>query len=395
MVENGAATVTPVTGSAGSSIADAPEGSGSAVEPSSPVRRRPWLVWVLPFFFWSLPALLVTKMTMETTGLGFGRAFLREGVGWFLWAFATPGILALARRFPLDGPRVGRTLLVHVAAGLSMGALMGAVTLGLSVLAGTTIGPSGDLTVATAVRSTCIWACFGLLFYAATSSVGVAMDYQRKLREREVAASRLEAQLVEARLNALRMQLQPHFLFNALNTVSMLVRQGDASTAVRVVARLSDLLRYVLDGATGALVPLRTEVDFVARYLEIEQLRFGDRLDVRIDVDDDAADLPVPGLLLQPVVENAIRHGIAARAAAGCVTLDARILAGRLIIRLRDDGPGFDGNGHPEGPGIGLRNTRARLRYLYGEAAELRTGSVDGRGAEVTIALPLRPDRHG
>lgn len=359
------------------------------------VKRRRWLVRLLPFFFWSLPALLVTKMIMQTSGIGFGEAFLREGVGWFLWAFATPGILELAHRFPPDGPRIGRTVLVHVSAGLAMGTIMGAVTVCLSLMAGTPADPIGHPIHENAGRVIVIWAFFGLLFYAATGSVGVAIDYQRKLREREVTASKLEAQLVEARLNALRMQLQPHFLFNSLNTVSMLVRQGDARTAVRVVARLSDLLRYVLEADAEPCVPLRTEIEFVSRYLDIEQLRFGDRLTVRIDIEDAAADVPVPGLLLQPIVENAIRHGIAARAAAGCITIGARIQDGELVIRLRDDGPGFRDGADTGDAGIGLRNTRQRLRYLYGEAASLRIVNTKGGGAEVTLTLPLPVERHG
>jgi LytS/YehU family sensor histidine kinase len=233
------------------------------------------------------------------------------------------------------------------------------------------------------------WLVFGLILYATTAATGFALDHYRKMRDRELHASRLEAQLVEARLNTLRTQLEPHFFFNALNTVSMLVRQGDGPGAVRVVARLSELLRHVLEESGDATVPLATEIDFVSRYLEIEQHRFRDRLRVEIEIDDDVADACLPGLLLQPLVENAVRHGIGARAAAGLISIRAFADGDRVIIRIGDDGPGFQGAAaSANGSGIGLRNTRERLRYLYGSDASLHIGEREGGGAELVLSLP-------
>jgi LytS/YehU family sensor histidine kinase len=311
-----------------------------------------------------------------------------------LWAFATPAILALVRRLPIDRPPRGRNIGIHMATGFAMGVATGGVTIGLAMAIG-----SPELREAVAPgdfpHTLAVWGLFGLLFYAALASVGLALDYHRRLRERELAASRLESQLVEARLNALRMQLQPHFLFNALNSVSMLVRQGDASTAVRMVARLSDLLRYVLDG-DDSMVPLRAEIEFVSRYLEIEQLRFRDRMCVRIAVDDAVQDVAIPGLLLQPLAENAVRHAVAVRAAPTTIELRAGPSDGRLEIVLVDDGPGladpFDEDGCD---GIGLANTRSRLAWTYGTNAEMTIRDATGGGTEVRLSLPLHGNGAG
>ncbi|MCI0433690.1 MAG: histidine kinase [Gemmatimonadetes bacterium] len=375
-------------------------GADHAIAGAEPVGTpRPWRIWIIALFFWSLPALLSTRAMVDAAGgaISFWRALLIEGLPWFFWALMTPAMIAMTRRFPVDPPGI-RNLAAHLGAGLSMGVATGLIWLLLSALFGPGTPVRGAQEAGTGNRFVALafWAAYGLLFYAATVAVGFALDYHRKLRERERTAAQLQNQLVEARLNALRMQLQPHFLFNSLNTVSMLVRQGDAPTAVRVVARLSDLLRYVLDEAGGALVPLRDEVDFASRYLEIEQLRFRDRLRVRIDVEDAAADVPVPGLLLQPLVENAVRHGIAARAAAGCIALSARIDGRRLIIELQDDGPGLAVTSAADGSGgIGLRNTRARLEYAYGDAASLQLENGPAGGAKVLLTLPLQPAGSG
>jgi hypothetical protein len=357
--------------------------------------RRRLAVWLIPFFFWSLPALLTTKIMMEERGLTLLEAFLTEGLGWMLWAFATPAILALVRRLPIDPPRRRRNITIHMVMGFAMGVATGCVTIGLALAFGS---PELRETVATGdfPHTLVVWGLFGLLFYAALASVGLALDYHRRLRERELVASRLESQLVEARLNALRMQLQPHFLFNALNSVSMLVRQGDAATAVRMVARLSDLLRYVLDGEDDCMVPLRAEIDFVSRYLEIEQLRFRDRMCVRIDVDDAVQDVAVPGLLLQPLAENAVRHAVAVRAAPTTIELRAAASAGRLEIVLVDDGPGLpDPFDEAACEGIGLSNTRSRLAYTWGRDAEMTVRGAQGGGTEVRLNLPMHGNGAG
>ena len=365
---------------------------GRAAEEGSPRRRL--AVWLIPFFFWSLPALLTTKVVMVERDLTFLQAFLTEGVGWMMWAVATPGILALIRRLPIDHRLRQRNIAIHAGAGYAMGVATGCLPILLAPLFD--VPGLEESLPDNIIAFLVVWGFFGLLFYAALAAVGIALDYHRRLRERELAASRLEAQLVEARLNALRVQLQPHFLFNALNSVSMLVRQGDASTAVRMVARLSDLLRYVLDGDGESMVPLCAEIDFVSRYLEIEQLRFRDRMCVSIEVDDAVKDAVVPSLLLQPLAENAVRHAVAARAAPTTIALEARAAGDQLEIRLADDGPGLpDPFDEDECEGIGLANTRSRLAYTYGDDATLTILAARDGGTEIRLSLPVRRNGRG
>jgi len=354
-----------------------------------PRARRQRVVWLVPFLFWSLPAVLTTRFMMQESGVPFLRAFLAEGSGWMLWAVATPGIFLMVRRRPIEGRHRGFNIVIHVMTGLLLGALTGLLDLTLARALDTPLAE--HITTMSEVSSLLsVWAGTGLLIYAATATIGFAFDYHRRLRERELAASRLEAELAEARLNALRMQLHPHFLFNALNSVSMLVRQGEPEVAVRIIARLGELMRHVLDDDGGACVALKSEVDFISRYLEIEQLRFRDRMCVTIDIQDAVRDVPVPALLLQPLVENAVRHGVAVRETPTCIALSAKADGDRVRITLRDEGPGLPA-GFDEATisGVGLCNTRARLAHAYGGGAFFSIQSAVGGGTEVRMLLPI------
>jgi LytS/YehU family sensor histidine kinase len=223
-------------------------------------------------------------------------------------------------------------------------------------------------------------------------SVGSVAEHARRLRAHELRTSQLETRLVEAELGALKLQLQPHFLFNALHTIGSLVRTGDRENAVRVVAGLGDLLRRVLDGARRQEVPLSQELEFARAYLEIEQIRFRDRLVVHVAAEEGVGDPAVPHLLLQPLVENAIRHGIAPRAAGGRVDVRARRVGAALEVVVRDDGPGAgNGDAGAARPGVGLANTRARLARLYGAGGTLEVTDAAGGGVEVRVRLPYRP----
>lgn len=219
-----------------------------------------------------------------------------------------------------------------------------------------------------------------------------AFDYHRKYRERQEHAAALEASLIEARLEALRMQLQPHFLFNTLHTVTMLNFE-DPATANRVLSRLSELLRMALDRQGKQEVPLAHELEFVRRYLEIEAIRFEDRLDVKIDVPPALLDASVPNLILQPLVENAVKHGLAPRRRPGRIEVAARRSGARLYLTVSDDGPGERRAGHSaEGRGIGLENTRQRLAALYGDRGRLRLEPSDSDGFRAVVELPYRSD---
>jgi two-component system, LytTR family, sensor kinase len=223
--------------------------------------------------------------------------------------------------------------------------------------------------------------------YMQITAVGWAVHYQREARMRAVRTSRLEASLAEARLAMLRMQLQPHFLFNTLNSIAALMRR-DVDAADRMIARLAELLRHSLDTTGRREVTLREELETLARYLEIEQTRFADRLTVQYEVEPETLDALVPGLILQPIVENAVRHGVAQRPSAGLVALAARRDDGQLVIAVSDDGPGLAASHGAATPGIGLANTRARLEQLYGLQHGLDIYDRPDGGTDVVLRLP-------
>jgi len=213
-----------------------------------------------------------------------------------------------------------------------------------------------------------------------------AFTFFAEAREREGREARLATQLAEARLGALRMQLNPHFLFNSLNAISVLVRDEKTREASRMLELLSGVLRQVLHTGGRTLVTLAEELDFLERYLAIEQVRFSDRMRVEWDIDTAARAALVPEFILQPLVENAVRHGIAKRSDAGLVRISAHLGGPELVLRVSDDGPGYAEDAAAEG--VGLANVRARLHTLFGDRARLEIASRDDGGTMVTIRIP-------
>jgi LytS/YehU family sensor histidine kinase len=214
-----------------------------------------------------------------------------------------------------------------------------------------------------------------------------AMDHARARQEEEVQAARLAGQLSEARLALLRGQLHPHFLFNALQAVSTLLHR-DPATADGLLMRLSALLRAMLESASGQTLSLRTELDLTRKYLEIEQVRFGDRLSVAWSVDEALLDRPVPSLIVLPLVENAIRHGLSTKVGAGRLSIDARADGAALVVTVEDDGLGAT---LPLRPGVGIANTRERLDGMYGASAGLELDTAPGKGFRARVRVP-RPE---
>ena len=224
-----------------------------------------------------------------------------------------------------------------------------------------------------------VWALIGLAY---------ARLYWRQWRERELHATELQAQLAKAQLQTVRAQLHPHFLFNSLHAVGGLIRQKDEQGALRTLSALSDLLRYSLDRIDRQEVSLEEELEGLERYLEIAEVRFGDRLQVERDIDSKTLDAMVPTLILQPVVENAMRHGIGADPSAGHVGIGARVENDRLILTVTDDGPGP--MSVAESTGLGLRSTRQRLNTLYGEQQSVSLEPRTPKGTVVTLTVPYR-----
>ena len=308
----------------------------------------------------------------------------------WLWAAFTPAILTLARRFRIERRHAWRTLALHGAFSVAFAGLDAALDTGLSRLIG--LGPSHSLAAAFVANS-----FINLFSYFAIVAVGHALQYYELYVERELAATRLQAQLLGAQLRALEMQLHPHFLFNTLHTVASLVRANRNPEAVRMIAGLSELLRASLrDGP--AEVPLREELAFIERYLAIEQIRFQDRLRTRITAEPDALDALVPPLILQPLVENAIRHGIERRAVPGRVDVAVTRHNGTLVLRVEDSSDGGPhGTAGREGGGIGLSNTQTRLRHMYGERQRFELAGTPHGGAVALVELPFHrePLGHG
>jgi two-component system, LytTR family, sensor kinase len=305
------------------------------------------------------------------------------------WAAFTPLVLAAGRRWPLGGGSWTRTILPHLGR-MALLAPAQIVTsdivhyLGLVLLGP---HPPGTLwTFLAGLGSGIVWGTLtGFLYYWLILGIQAAFIYQRMYREERISAAQLEGRLTEARLEALRLQLNPQFLFNTLNAISAFV-EGDPERARRMIARLGELLRRTLSGGAAAEVPLSRELDLLAPYLEIQRIRFGDRLSIQLDVPDGAGDALIPALMLQPLVENAVEHGVKRTLDAARVRLTARRSGDRLRVEIADNGPGPTGGGE----GVGLANTRARLAGLYGDAHRFELRPLETGGTVVTIELPFK-----
>lgn len=349
--------------------------------------------WSIIVGVWSVPALLSACETWMFWRLGnrpgaFWQAVAMEAPAWMIYALLTPFIFMLGRRLPLQRPRVGRHLAAHLGVSLTIAALYAVVASAMMTLFTPTPSPM------TFGRMMLSWYLSGLplttLTYFGTLGTGFALTYFAEARQRAVDAERLTAQLAEARLGALRMQLHPHFLFNTLNAITVLARDGDTAAVTRMLTLLSELLRDVLRTDTGHLIPLEAELDFARRYLEVELVRFADRLRVELCVEDRARDLRVPAFVLQPLIENALRHGIAPRGAGGAVEIGARVAEdGMLELWVSDDGMGLpaDWSGSDD-YGIGLSNTAARVQGLHGAAGALVVEAAPRGGTRSLLRLP-------
>lgn len=372
----------------------------SPVVPSGDASRRTRRV-----LFWVLVAGIFTLVAVvDSSQLYVGRRFQERSLSWYralfftlpewwLWALLTPLVFWLARRFPLQGKRAPLHVLGHVAASgvVAFGHMTTSLAISWFAQGGSPAFSSfGKFLLSVFLQ----WFHIEVLVYWTILGFAHAIAYYRQTRERDVRAAQLQTRLVQAQLQALKMQLHPHFLFNTLNAVSVLVRKGDNPAAIRMITGLSDLLRLALEKARAQEVTLKEEMEFVDRYLAIEKIRFRDRLKVAIEVAPDTLDAVVPNLILQPLVENAIRHGIAPKPDAGRVEVRAEARNGTLRLRVRDDGVGLheDGPARPGG-GVGLGTTRERLRQLYGERFRLDLRPLPGGGTEAVLDLPLRRDR--
>lgn len=306
-------------------------------------------------------------------------------LNWAIWGLLLPPIWWLSRHFPWDRDKLASWIPIHLAGGL----LTSVVFIVLLELKQDLLAAALGSTAPRSGVTDYLYGGFELFllpYFAVVAFVHALGTYQR-YRGRALHTSRLETQLAQAHLEMLKMQLRPHFLFNTLNAISALMRR-DVEAADRMIVLLSDLLRMSLDQDDRHQVALQSELDFLNRYLAIEQIRFRDRLQVEIDVEPACMSAQVPRLILQPLVENSIRHGIAMRSAAGRIAVRGRRKGRRLQLEVWDDGPGLPA-GTVLHEGIGLANTKARLDQIYGPEHRFELENAASGGLEVHLEIPF------
>lgn len=346
-------------------------------------------VWTFVSAAWLGPAVLAAFQVyvegrMRGSEPATWRALLWQGGDWLICAVLTPPVFWLAARYPLTRATLARNLPLHVLCAILLCVAWAGAGIGLSeAMLGTTPYDGGALSWFFTTLP------FGVAVYFALLGVAHAVTFFLEARERETQAARLSAQLAEARLGALRMQLRPHFLFNTLNAVNVIVRDRDPATASRVLEQLVEMLRRVMRSDRLQEVSLADELEFVRNYLAIEQVRFSDRLRPALEVEPALEGAAVPEFILQPLVENAVRHGLAGHLGAVSLRISARREDDTLMLTVSDDGPGPRRTAE-SASGVGLANTRERLATLYGERATLELEAMTGGGARAIVRLPYR-----
>jgi two-component system, LytTR family, sensor kinase len=339
---------------------------------------------------WTLYAIVMAALAhyiLRVSGrpMSWGRMLELQFSGAYVWAAFTPVIWWVAKRFALDCRHWYRALPIHMAACLTVST----VEQLLHQLLYPEDTPGWQVhDLAGFARLVTAMLYYTLLMYGTVVLVYYAAKYYTRYQQGRIRAGQLEAQLTQAKLQVLRMQLNPHFLFNTLHSISTLVRE-DPDAAETMIARLSELLRQALETAGQQLVPLHQEVEFAERYLRIEQVRFQDRLEVLFDIDPRTLDAEVPNLILQPLVENAVRHGMRD---CGKLEIRSRLSGAKLLLQVIDSGRGLaDGSPAGEGMGIGLANTRDRLATIYKNEHDFTLRNTSNGGIEAAIVIPFRP----
>ncbi|MCA1585095.1 MAG: histidine kinase [Acidobacteria bacterium] len=308
---------------------------------------------------------------------------------WYSWAVLTPGILWMSRRFPLGQRTWTRSLPAHLVGVFVATLAHVALTVTSQRTINSYVGDMPGTWSSQAQRMFFLNFDWLMMTYWAIIGLSHSLRFHQEARDRALRASQLETRLVEAQLQGLQRQLQPHFLFNTLHTISALMHR-DVEAADTMIARLSDLLRLSLQGAGIQEVALKQELDFLAKYLEIEQTRFRDRLTVAFDIEPDTLDALVPNLILQPLVENSIKHGIGPRPTPGQVQVRAARAGAFLELEVLDDGVGMSASRLSDfNRGVGLTNTRSRLQHLYGSNHRFEFRQPPSGGLSVLIAIPL------
>jgi two-component system LytT family sensor kinase len=354
--------------------------------------QRTAIRFALIFGVWTLVGLFFTSQVLFNSiymekRMPLGNVFFMQMSICYLWALTTPVVLWLARRFRIDRDKWLRRALLHSLVSILLVGSMSAIHYVLFILyfgRSELLTPFRDLqyVLYNLDRQLCIYWLMLLFSHA--------LNYYQSFRKGELRASRLETQLAQSQLEALKMQLHPHFLFNTLHSISALLNR-DTEAARRMITRLGDFLRLTLENAGAQEITLQEEMEFLHGYLEIERIRFQDRLTTQVDVDPSVLDVKVPNLILQPIVENAMRHAVASQH-AGRIEISAFPRNGCLRIQVKDNGPGLTDEtfANQFSKGVGLANTKARLQRLYGFEHRLELANGPQGGLVVTLEVPRK-----
>ena len=347
-----------------------------------------WAVWTLFGLFFASQFALQNQLSPNP--VAFWRILTWQLVSGYIWFAISPIILFLARRFPFDDGRWKKSVPVHLVACIAIAL----VQLLLDAFVLTRLGYPPNREFPSFFEAYKFFVLVNLhlsiLIYMGVVGIWSTYSYYQKYRERELHSSQLAARLAQSRLQVLKMQQHPHFLFNTLNAISELIYK-DPESADRMLTDLSDLLRLSFENLEVQEIPLKQELEFLAKYLEIEQMRFHDRLTVDMNISPDTLDASVPNMILQPLVENAIKHGIAPRSSGGRIDINTARSNGHLQISVSDDGLGVPfGDVENLSEGVGLSNTRRRLRHLYGDRHRFELEKRDKGGLGVYLEIPFR-----
>lgn len=338
-----------------------------------------WCIWTVVACFFTIQIYVDSIYSGQDPG--WAQSLVNALIQWYITGFLGLGVIPLVRRFYFRQEYWLRRAIFHLFAAFIFAALKVSLESAITPLPPiqTDIQPASMIPFNLAYLS--YWAIVGVIH---------GRDYYQKYRERKLRASQLEALLARAELQVLRMQLQPHFLFNALHTISTLMHE-DVEAADDMLTKLGDLLRMSLETRRSQEVPLRSEIEFLRVYLDLQKIRFRDRFDFHLDVASELNSALVPSFLLQPLVENAVIHGISQMDRMGVIEVCASQEDRMLHIKIEDNGSGINSNSRP--PGVGLSNTRRRLQQLYGQQHKFDIRTKNGGGVAIDLVLPYKPEQ--
>jgi two-component system, LytTR family, sensor kinase len=351
----------------------------------------PWIaaIWCAGALFEAAQAVLIMRFA-EYSRFSWLSLFAIELATWLPWVLATPLIISLARRHPIIRGTTVRSVAVHLAACATVSVVAESWSAVLHVLFNTWAHRSPD-TFADAWGTTLLY--HGMTYvtaYALIVTITYLLDSREDAARQMTEAARLNEELSRAQLAALRRQMEPHFMYNSLNSIAALVRDQRNDAAVGMIVGLSEFLRRSSEDSHRSQVTLAEEVEYLQRYVDIQKVRFGERLRVSVDIPADLLSTQVPNLLLQPLVENAIKHGVGTRVAGGAIRVAGARRDGKLCLTVYNDGPGFTEDWRTKGAGVGLANLRTRLEILHGDASGLEMSRAGADGVEVIVTLPLQ-----